>query len=461
MRFEAYFLPGFATTVALQRFGEGEAEIVYPEIEPPQIAAVCARLRTAAARARLVTVHDRIDAVAGAIQQVTAPHGTSHQLAMTLLQQTAGYSAEMVREVLAQISVSWTRAALERLVRAELGAAERLEQFVHDPVTGRRTMAIGPELVAHIFSGNVPGVAVESLIRALLVKSASFGKLAADEPVLPILFARCLPAELRDTIALTHWPGGTDPLERALFAEADAIVVYGGADAVESVRRRATAGQRLIVHGPRFSMGIVGPEAATAAHDDGLARSIARAVALFDQQGCVSPHVVYVVGDYENALKLGRAVAGQLETMQAQLPRGRLYDSEAVALHEARAQAEFSGIAGQRTELFSDVTGSFSVVVADDDGFVPSCLNRFVYIKPLSSVQRLIDLLNPVRSLLQSVAIAGFDARQSAELAVQLGRLGASRITTFESLPWPPLDWHHDGSHPLGELLRWVDWETT
>ncbi|MEX2282780.1 MAG: acyl-CoA reductase [Gemmatimonadota bacterium] len=454
--FEAFWLPDRERRV-VQTLRHGATEFRYAALEPNDVSAVCASIRNAADRARSISVRDRIDAIEIALDRVTDPRSSEYQYAVELIPQIAGYSPEMVRAILDHMGMAWTRAALERLIESEVGDPMRLDQFVHDPKPGRRTMAFGPMLAAHIFSGNVPGVAVESLIRALLVKSASFGKLAAEEPVLPILFTMALPDALRDAIALTYWPGGTDTLENTLFQEADAIIVYGADQTVESVRARAPSNRRIIVHGPRFSVGVVGDAATQSSTIERTAADVALAVALFDQQGCVSPHVVYVHGEYSTARQFGNALSVQLETVQQRLPRGRITPAEAMAERDARARAEFNSIAGSEIELLS---GPAHTVVTDANAeFLPSCLNRFVYVKPFSAIQRLRNLLQPVHQYLQSVAVTGFGEKQMAELALELGHLGVTRITDFTQLPWPPLDWHHDGSRPLGELLRWVDWE--
>jgi acyl-CoA reductase-like NAD-dependent aldehyde dehydrogenase len=455
--FEAFLLPGMKRHV-VQTPREGAAEVRYAVLEPGDVSAVCGHIRAAADRARTISVQDRIHAIERALGLLTDPRSPTYQQAVELIPQIAGYSPEMVRAILDHIRIAWTRTAFERLVESELADPQQLDQFMLDPKRGRRTMAFGPALTAHIFSGNVPGVAVESLIRALLVKSASFGKLAGEEPVLPVLFAMALPDALRDTVALTHWPGGTGALEDALFQEADTIIVYGGEPTVDSVRRRAPPNRRIIVHGPRFSVGVIGEAAIHPDIVDRTAGEVAQAVALFDQQGCVSPHVVYVHGSYAAALEFGAALAAQLEIVQQRLPRGRISTAETLAERDARARAEFSSIAGSEIELLSGP--AHTVVIDANPEFLPSCLNRFVYVKPLDDVLSLHAVLLPMRQYLQSVGVSGFDEKQMAELVLELGHLGVTRITDFTQLPWPPLDWHHDGSRPLGELLRWVDWES-
>jgi hypothetical protein len=98
------------------------------------------------------------------------------------------------------------------------------------------------------------------------------------------------------------------------------------------------------------------------------------------------------------------------------------------------------------------------VIFEPSASFNVSCLNRVVYVKPVNSWPDVVRQL-PAAQHLQSAAVEGFDATQKAELVRLLGLAGVSRVTSFERLPWPPMYWHHDGSAPLRELLRWQDVE--
>jgi hypothetical protein len=190
-----------------------------------------------------------------------------------------------------------------------------------------------------------------------------------------------------------------------------------------------------------------------------VADQIALAVATFDQQGCVSPHAVFLIGSHTAARTLAAQVAFALDRLEQRLPRGRISTAEALAIHEARTRAEFRHTE-QEPVIFAGRNTSYTVVLDGSDSFEPSCLNRFVYIKPVPNLEQLIQCLQPTSPYLQSVAVLGFPDHELPELLDRLARAGASRITTFAELPWPPADWHHDGSHPLRELIRWVDIET-
>jgi hypothetical protein len=456
MSFDAFFPADLARTALHERALPDGAVLRYPVLAAPDVLTTCHRLRAVTEQLRSRPVREIVRAIDAAAALLRS--GDLHDQALEWIPRTTGYSPAMAAQVVQRMSEDWSEEALWSLLHAELGSPETLDGFVVDAHTQRNVTAIGPTLSAHIFSGNVPGVAVTSLVRALLVKSPSFGKTAAEEPILPVLFARALqqvdPA-LAEAVAIAYWPGGTVEVEETLFREAEAIVVYGGEQTVESVRRFVGTAHKLIVHGPRFSLGLVGAKAGQS-----TARDVARAVALFDQQGCVSPHVVYVISDDGRAaLTFARRVADELEAVSAELPRGQLSTEEVLQVREVRAQAEFGAIAGKGIELFAARDLSHTVIFDADPTFQPSCLNRVLYVKPIAQANDVIGLVAPFRQFLQSVAIAGLDENETADLALQLGRIGASRITSFAALPWPSPAWHHDGNGPLRELLRWVDLE--
>ncbi len=302
-----------------------------------------------------------------------------------------------------------------------------------------------------------------SLIRALLVKSASLGKTAGSEPVLAALFASALTEAdpgLGACVAVTHWRGGDRVLEDAALARSSAVVVYGGTATVRSLRERTPDGAVFLGYRHRVSFGVVAREALGADAAVESARDAAMAVAMFDQHGCVSPHLCYVEEDGETAPAGWTAMlADSLEALEVTLPRGVVTPGESAAILQARAAAEFGQLAGDGRGLHASANGTAWTVVFDPSpAFAPSCLNRVVAVKPFTSFEELTKLVEPVGPILQTVGFAGSSERRDI-LAARLGALGASRITTFRDMPWPRSDWHHDGRPPLADLVRWCDIE--
>ncbi len=449
---DGFFLPGLDESAVIE-WGYLETSglrVRYPMLSADQVEAVWRTILGHRNRMLINTPVARI---------VTAVDAAAHKLylqrdeATRLVAFATGYSQAVVAETLANMLADWSAASLHTMLAAELGDARVLDQplpVAH--IAGKRSAAFGFDRTFQVFSGNVPGVAVTSLIRSLLVKSATLGKTASGEPVLPALFARALhdvAPDIASCLAVTYWPRDATEIQRVALRDADSIVVYGSAEAVAAVTQAAGANKHVVIHGPRLSFGIVGPDST-----DKTPRDVARAVAAYDQQGCVSPHVVYVIGDPARARAFARDVAMQLKAINVDLPRGVVSAEEAVAIRNARTAAEFADDA----ELFGEENGGFSVIYEGSPDFKLSCLNRVLFVKPLPGPLEVIPLL-PRADLLQSAGVEGLPDETKDKLARALGLCGVSRITSFERLPWPPMHWHHDGSSPLRELLRWQDIE--
>ncbi len=457
-RFDAWWLPEAGSDLTFETLQVGELECRYPLPTPALVESTVRSLRTAGRVLAGRPVAEIVDCIAAAAAHLLDPGDPIRREADALLGAATGYSSAMTTLVIERMAADWQREPLHRLLDAEVGGPAVLDGFA--PARGRRRVrAYGPDLVFHVFAGNVPGVAVTSLVRSLLVKAPSLGKLASGQPVLPVLFARTLAAvdpELAHCLAITYWPGGTSDAEWRMLQAADLVAVYGGPEAVASFRERIPANHRLVVHGPRFSAGLVARESLE--EDPDLSDRIGRAVATFDQQGCVSPHTVWLEDPGRDRIdEFADELAHSLRRIELQLPRGRISPAEASAIQQERGAAELRGHEGPVRVLASAGT-EWTVILDSEPAFRPSCLNRFVHLHPVDSLDEVPDLLRPAGHQLQSVALAVPPERRFA-LADALARVGATRITTFDRIPWPPPEWHHDGRGPLSELLRWVDLE--
>lgn len=487
MPIDAFHLPGLDEAGVreweLREYGGGEVVLRFPVLGPDDIRRLAGRLRAARAlhlaELPVLEVVRAIDEAAALLQQRDHP---TRVLAEEALPAITGYSPPMVRLILDRMTADWREPALLELLRRELGDPGVLDGFrvveggegdapgaavlatapVAPPPRPVRVRAYGPELAFQIFAGNIPGVAVTSLVRTLLVKAAMLGKAASGDPLLPVLFAQLLARVapgLGECLAVCYWPGSATALHGAALREAELAVVYGGGETVQAVRGLLPPGVRLVEHGPRLSLAAVAREELAGAAAHRAAAGVARAVAVFDQQGCVSPHVAYVEKRGEvTPAEFAELVARELEVVERELPRGRLSLEEASAIQQLRGAAEFRALAGRDVRLLTSAGTEFTVIYDDDPGFAPSCLNRVLRVTPVEDLAEMVPYLAPIRAYLQTVGLAAPAARR-ATLADLLARTGVSRITTLEAMPWPPPTWHHDGQEPLRELVRWVDWE--
>lgn len=406
-------------------------------------------------------VEEIVRAVDRVARRLADPADPLRTTAEEALPAVTGYSAPMIGRILDSMIPEWREEPLLRLLRADLGDPLVLDGFRPRHGAPGEVRAFGPALTAHVFSGNVPGVAVTSMIRSLLVKSATLGKAAAGEPLLPALFAQGLAEvdpELGECVAVTYWRGGSAELEEVALGTADAVVVYGGSEAVKAVRARTAPGAIFLGYGHRLSFGVVAREALSAGED--AAARAALDVATFDQQGCVSPHLFYVEdGGDRSPEEFARSLATAMERVERELPRGSLSPGESSSIRQLRGEVEFSEIGGSGARLFASTQGTTWTVIYDPDpAFSASCLNRVVRVKPVADLSEVPALAEPVGPLLQTVGVAA-PAERLRRLADGIGRLGASRIAPLGAMAWPPGTWHHDGRPPVADLVRWCDLE--
>lgn len=458
---EAWYLPGLpeAPDEWLEGRTRSGASFRAPALSAAQAAAVAGAVREAVLESRTSRSTDRvIDTVCAAAAKLTA-EGPAAAAARELLRTELGWDERLVRETLDGVSRAWTAESLKRLVEEELGGCEVLDRFVDDPgwsgVGCRRRRASGSPVVLQVLAGNVPGLAITATLRALTVRSGVLTKLPADEPGLLPLFARVLSEEdplLGRCLGATWWPGASFPAAWREWGKwAGKAVVYGGDVTVETARASLTADTEVIAYGPRTGVAVALADGAP-----GAARGLARDICAYDQQGCVSPRLMYVVGQalqpFVDALAEGLASEASLS------PPPDPTTEEAVAIRAARAAFEFGGYAGGETEVRSPGPGlEWTLLVGSAASAQAESLPRVVWVHPVADLEALEDVLRPLENRIQTLGYCGSEGLE--KLAALGARLGVSRIAPFGSVAWPPPDWRHEGKHQLVPLVNWTDLE--
>lgn len=288
---------------------------------------------------------------------------------------------------------------------------------------------------AAVLAGNLPGLALQAVLPALLAGRPLLVKSAREEPLFaPALVAALAAVEpaLGEAFAAVAFAGDDDALCGAALAGADRVVAYGGAEAIEALAARF--GERLIAQGPKASVALVGRDADLV----GAGRALARDVALYDQRGCLSVHAVYTDAD---ARELGAALAWGLALEHGRLPPGPLEPAAAAGVQQLRGAADLAGRLIPRLELAQG-----TVVIDPEPRFVPSPGLRTVRVHPVRDLAGAVAALAPWRGRLQGAALAGAAAWRQAE---PLAALGVSRAAAAGRLQAADATWANAGVDPL------------
>lgn len=411
------------------------------------------------------------------------PADSARREAIDALSRTGRWAPPMVERALDDAFQPLAKGGLAKWVATELGSVDALDRPVRR-ASGILHRAHGPEWSLHIYAGNVPSLPIWPMFSALLLKSALLAKTSAQEPLLAPLLARTI-AEADEAlgacVAAVWWKGGTNDLDRAALSRAPAVLAFGAGETMANVARLAKPGAKLVLHGPKVSVAYVERRALRYAALRGLAARAALDVSLYDQEGCLSPHVFYLERRAEvPPAKFAEALAAALDAREAELPRRATESGEAarVQLYRAQARFEAAGLAalGFRTEgsgagaggssaasgggkesvgvLESPGTTKWTVVVEDRARFEPGPAHRTVRVGMIEGPEDLARLLG---EKLGSVEALGLEARamDRPRLAAYFAGLGIPRIAPVGQLqhPWPLGT--HGGVKRLEPFITW------
>ncbi len=408
-------------------------------------------------------VHKIVEIIGKAIALWSDPLYPPRKLAEELLPTITGFSAPMINQILSGFVPMMSADNLNLLLEEELGDPLLLDEFRPRSSTGGSSKAYGPRLTTAVFAGNVPGLPIGNMIYALLMKSAILAKSSSQEPLFAALFARSLAEidpDLARCMAVVCWKGGEQKIERLAFAKSDAVIVYGGEHSVNEVRKRVPPGVRFIPYGHKLSFGVIGREALAADTIQETAAKAAVDASVFNQQGCLSPHVFYVEkGGDVSPKEFSRHLAEAMEAFNKHIPRGRLTPDESAHINQLRGSCEFREFADDGIVLHASSPGTdWTVIYEANPAFVPSCLNRTIRVKPVADVMDVVGCVKPVRNYLQTMGTA-LSSERLVPLADAMGHLGMDRISPLGKMTAPSLLWRHDGRFNLLDLLRWTDIE--
>jgi hypothetical protein len=452
-------VPGLDLEVHERPLGHGHVPLRLPMLTPHALRQILVALK--ANRGEFLarrSVLEIVAAVDAAARRLTGRGEALYDELVAVLPQLTGYSSRMIEVGLERMGDGWRAEALRGALEGEFGTVDVLDDFQPRKPRGFQR-AFGAPLTAHIFSGNIPGVSVTSLIRALCVKSAAFGKTAAGEPYLAVCFARALAAEdpeLASCLAVTYWPGGSEDLEAVAFSEAGVVIAYGADETVSGIACRVPPSVRFVGYPNRVGAALVSRSSLNRADVPALARNAALDVVTFDQQGCVSPHTIYVeTGGEIGPLDFARELGVALEKLAVEIPRGAMAPGESALIHQLRVQAEMRGA----TVLTSERGTEWTVILEDRVEFEPSPLNRVIQVQPVGDLSEAVTALEPVGRHLQTVAVAAA-ADEVTALAARLGAIGATRLVAVGEAAWPAPHWHHDGRFQFLDLVHFVDLDT-
>jgi hypothetical protein len=411
------------------------------------------RLRAASAALASLTDDEVLGGIEAALELWAEPDGYADRAARELAE-ARGLSRAMVRYGLSRMVAAHDRSSLARW----LAAARSEAAAFATPAAGRSRRspastplpppAAGPELVAQILAGNVVGLALPAVIEALLARSAVLVKPASGEAVTAPLFKESLDRAapiLGAAIRVQSWKGGEEALESRIFGSVDFVVASGGERAMSSLRRRVAG--PVLLYGPKYSIGVLGLGWRNA--PDTWWEEAAREIALWDQEGCLSPRVLFVGGDCR---RFAARLADALALWERRWPVRPRTPAEASEIHGFRSRYQMAD--GKTVGILAPKGTAWTVVWDQAPSLHAGPPARVVRITRRLSMKSMTTLLrSPKGREIQGVGLAFLGAHERGwrETAA---KGGVPYTALLQRLQDPPAGWRADGRSGLAELLR-------
>ncbi len=364
---------------------------------------------------------------------------------------------EKIRQYLQEARVMLGKDYLLRRMKKELGADYNLEHaFAAKENRLEVTERINPlGTLLHIMAGNQQGLALYSVIEGLLTGNINLVKLSGKDDGLSVFALKAL-VEIEPLLAdyiyvFDYRSADRDALAR-LMEVADAVVLWGGDEAVKSVRQMAAPDTKLIEWGHKISFAYITKRGMRKDRLRGLAENMIKTGQLL----CSSCQGIYLDTDsMEEVFRLCDEFLPLLD--QCGKAMGIEVPIEIQAQNAIRLYVESLESPKRPCKIFRGE--KTSITAYEDHKLEPSIMHGNCWAKRLES-KDMISVLRPNKNHLQTAALLCADDERD-RLIEKLWAAGITRITDGETMSEQYCGSAHDGEYPLRRYIRIVSIEKT
>ena len=397
------------------------------------------------------TVHAIVRAIGDAAARWSDADFPPRVRIVPAIEARTGYSTPVVEYALDRLFSPLHAGGLESVLVEELGSLDALERFVPRK-SGIQERAYPVGRVVIVSSETTIGVALVPAVYALCAKCSVLVK--DREDALIGAFFETLGDELhalRANARAERWTGGARASEDLTLRLADAVVAFGRDETLDAIRAGLRPGARFAGYGHRASIGYV---ARAALGDEARARAAARGAArdlvLYDGEGCMSLHALFVErGGEVEPERFGAILIDEIEAAAVEFPIGRVDPRISTYL----AGVAFRAALGSRgPRVFRTPAGDATLVLDPPQHAAPPFLPRVL---PLYAIEGPAECEEYVRS--HGLPLEAFGTAVVDDAMRTLGAaLGAVRIAPLGVLQAPSPSLPHGGRTRVSEFVRWV-----
>ena len=359
-----------------------------------------------------------------------------------------GINPNLVEIYLSQVSKMFSGQAIRERLETELGtgySTPRTIEYVYSKATASQTYApLG--VLFHITAGNMDVLPFISLLEGLVCGNINIIKLPKEEQGITVsILEELLKIEpvLAEYIYVFDYSSKDIWAMKRLAQVSDAVVVWGGDEAVKAVRTLADPNTKIIEWGHKISFAYATADGTT---DSGL-RKLAQNICYTNQLFCSSCQGIYLDTDNmedvyafcKKFLPIFSAVSQ--ENPFSFDPGTALFTSARVTLELYHKELETKGT---DSRIFRG--DNCSLIASPDESLEPSILYRNAWVKPLKR-EKIISLRR-YKNYLQTAALICSPGDYSG-LSEKLLRAGLVKISDGFEMSNYATGEAHDGVYPF------------
>lgn len=366
-----------------------------------------------------------------------------------------GVPQKIAKQYLSEAEIKLSKEFLEYKLRTELGenfneAKEYFPLYLQESVV-EKIAPLG--VLFHITAGNVDALPAMSAIEGLLVGNINILKLPQEEGGISAkILKELIEIEplLADYIYVFDYSSKDITAMSKLVEIADAVVVWGGDIAVQSIRKMVHPNTKIIEWGHKFSFAYITKEGMT---DDNL-RGLAQNICVTNQLLCNSCQGIFIdTDDMEVIHHFCERFIQILEEVSV--------DNQRELGIGIQSQITFQLYNNELESLFSDTkiyrSENCSVIAYTDMKIEPSIKFRNCWVKRLPQ-QKILETIRPLKNHLQTVALLCSENEKKGLIETFL-KTGVVRITNGLNMSSVYAGAAHDGEYPLRRYTKIVSIE--
>lgn len=350
------------------------------------------------------------------------------------------------------------KANIDNLIKSSINNAECLDKFV-DIGNGRFIKAQARGIVCHWIAGNIPTLAIYSLLQSLISKNLNIirvSKETIDIVVKLFEFLDDINVEyngkiyssdiLIKSVSIVYFESSDKTLNKSMSLTADARVIWGGENAVNSltVTPKKTTCKDLIF-GPKYSFAVFDKSAAEGDKLEEYLSQFVMDMVLFSQKACSSPHVLFVEKSKIKLEQIVYILSQCLARINNRYPN--IIDQSTAAKIINKRGIYLLSI---DKNLKSSKGLEYTILIDDNFVLEEPIGGRCIFVKQVDSI---FDIKSLITRRIQTIGIASDDKDKIFKFADEVSARGVNRVVSVGTMNSYGYPW--DGYYMINELLRW------